>query len=124
LWLASASDVLDGSSFGWFRNWTIHTETQPWHANGHRLAREQRRHRAEERATQNAARDKALHGQHEIAVAECEALWNGALPVETHPYLTELGVELGVEVPNLVALSYTVDPVTISDGVIAARIGH
>jgi putative DNA primase/helicase len=85
---------IDGDrAFGWFRNWTIHAETQPWHANGdHRLTREQRRHLAEERATQNAARDKALHEQQETAAAECEALWNGALPVETHPYLARKGV--------------------------------
>ena len=54
-------------SFGWFQNWTMHTEPQAWHANGdHRLTREQRRHLEQERAAQNITREKALQEQHEI----------------------------------------------------------
>jgi putative DNA primase/helicase len=80
-------------AYGWFQNWTMHTEPQPWHANGdHRLTREQRRHFEQERATQNATREKALHEQHDRAAAEYQALWDGAVPVETHPYLTRKGV--------------------------------
>jgi putative DNA primase/helicase len=80
-------------AYGWYQNWTIHAAPQKWHANGeHRLTREQRRHLAQERTAKDAERDKALQEQHERAAAECQALWDGAEPVETHPYLTSKGV--------------------------------
>jgi putative DNA primase/helicase len=80
-------------AYGWYQNWTIHAEPQKWHANGeHRLTREQRRHLAQERTAKDAERDKALQKQRERAAAECQALWDGAEPVETHPYLTSKGV--------------------------------
>jgi putative DNA primase/helicase len=80
-------------AYGWYQNWTIHTEPQKWHANGeHRLTREQRRHLTEERAAKNAERNKSLLEQHQRAAAECTELWDGAQPVETHPYLTSKGV--------------------------------
>ena len=80
-------------AFGWFQNWTIHTESIPWHANGsERLTREQRQHLADERAAHDAARAKAMQEQQERAAAECHDLWNAARPVDTHPYLTSKGV--------------------------------
>jgi phage/plasmid primase-like uncharacterized protein len=80
-------------AFGWFRNWTTQTETQPWHANGSpRLTREQRRHLADQRAAHDAQHAKTMQEQHERAAAECQALWQGAIPTDTHPYLTRKGV--------------------------------
>jgi phage/plasmid primase-like uncharacterized protein len=80
-------------SFGWYRNYQTHNKPQPWHANGaERLTREQRRHLAEVRSAQDAERDRKLLKQQELAAVECGALWDAALPVETHPYLTAKGV--------------------------------
>ena len=85
--------VEDGCPIGWYQNWTIHQKQVTWPTKSvARLTHAQRRHLAEIQPIRDAERAKAVHEQHERAAAECQALWDGAVPVETHPYLTRKGV--------------------------------
>jgi putative DNA primase/helicase len=86
--------IIEGDrAYGWFQNWLIHQKPVAWHADGdHRLTREQRRHLAQERADRDAERAKALQEQHRHVAETCQALWDAADPVDTHPYLTRKGV--------------------------------
>jgi phage/plasmid primase-like uncharacterized protein len=85
--------IADGRVVGWYQNWTIHQRPIPWPTKGTvRLTRAQRCHLAETQLVRDAERAKELQEQHERAAAECQALWDAAIPVETHPYLTTKGV--------------------------------
>jgi hypothetical protein len=78
-----------GKALGWYQNMAVDAKRIPfsWFAEQRpRLTRDQRRHLDDERAAAETVRAQQQLEQQERAAAECQARWDGAAPVETHPY--------------------------------------